>query len=208
MKITWLGQASFKIQADGKVIYLDPFAGEDYSEAADIILVSHSHFDHCDGDKVKKIRVDSTRMFTPADLVPRFDSEKVEAGDSFDVEGIRIWVVKAYNVNKDFHPQGFGVGYVLFLEGKKVYFAGDTDLIPEMDEMEVNIALLPIGGTYTMDYKEAAEAAKRVKCKIAIPMHYGYGIVGTPEDADHFRELVEREDIEVKVLEMGKSQNI
>ncbi len=206
MQIIWLGHASFKIKAEGKVIYIDPYGGEDefYNEGADVVLISHSHFDHCDGGKIKMIRTDHTHMYTPEDIVYRFGSIKIEAGLAFMIDRIRITAVKAYNVDKPNHPDDFGVGYVIEAEGKKLYFAGDTDLIPEMDDLDVDIALLPVGGTYTMNAEEAAEAAKKIKCRVAIPMHWGYGLVGRIEDAEMFKELLEKDEIRVEILEPGR----
>jgi L-ascorbate metabolism protein UlaG (beta-lactamase superfamily) len=210
MMIQWLGHASFKIKAAGKTIYIDPYAGEPsfYSEKADIILVSHSHFDHCDGQKIKMIRGDNTAFYGPEDIVGRFGSVKIEAGQSVIVEDVKIEAVKAYNIGKDFHKEGFAVGFVIKAEGKAVYFAGDTDLIPEMGIITADIALLPVGGTYTMNAEEAAEAAEKVKAKIAIPMHYGYGIVGKEYDAEDFKELCERKEIKVKIMKQGEETEV
>lgn len=210
MQIIWLGHASFKIKAEGKVIYIDPYAGEDefYSEGADVILISHSHFDHCDGNKIKMIRTDSTQMYTPEDIVYRFGSIKISAGESFMIDRIKITAVKAYNIDKPNHPDDFGVGYMIEAEGKRLYFAGDTDLIPEMDNLQADIALLPVGGTYTMDSEEAAEAAKKIKCRVAIPMHWGHGLVGKIEDAEMFKEILDKEEVRVEILEPGKELDL
>ena len=206
MQITWLGHASFKIVAEGQTIYIDPYAGEDeyYEESANILLVSHSHFDHCDGRKVGMIKREETLMLTPEDIVHRFNSTKVVPGNDFIIGRIKITVVKAYNINKPNHPDEFGVGYIIEAEGKKIYFAGDTDLIPEMDQIQADIALLPVGGTYTMNAKEAAKAAVKIKCRLAIPMHWGYGIIGKMYDAEEFQELLQEENINVRILEPGQ----
>jgi L-ascorbate metabolism protein UlaG (beta-lactamase superfamily) len=205
MIIQWLGHASFKIKAGNKTIYIDPYAGEPglYSDKADIILVSHSHFDHCDGQKIKSIRADSTLFYGPQDIVGRFNSIKFEAGQEVELGPIKIEAVKAYNITKTSHVGGFAMGFIITAEGKSLYFASDTDIIPEMDNITCDIALLPVGGTYTMDSEEAAEAAEKVKAKLAIPMHYGYGLVGKEHDAENFRELCEKKDIKVKILRQG-----
>lgn len=210
MIIQWLGHASFKITAANKAIYIDPYAGEPdmYSEKADIILVSHSHFDHCDGQKIGIIRGDNTHFYGPADIVPRFSSARIEAGQEVKAEGIKIRAVKAYNIGKPFHEEGFAMGFVIEAEGRKIYFASDTDLIPEMDELEADIALLPVGGTYTMNAEEAAEAAEKVKAKLAIPMHYGHGLAGKEYDAEHFAELCESKAIKTKILKQGEELHI
>jgi L-ascorbate metabolism protein UlaG (beta-lactamase superfamily) len=206
MIIQWLGHSSFKIKVYDKIIYIDPYAGEPelYSDKADIILVSHSHFDHCDGQKIKRIRADSTLFYGPQDIVGRFGSTKFEAGQEVELDKIKIEAVKAYNIGKTFHEEGFAMGFLITAEGRTIYFASDTDIIPEMDNITCDIALLPVGGTYTMDSEEAAEAAEKVKAKLAIPMHYGYGIVGKDYDAENFRELCEKKDIKVKILRQGK----
>jgi L-ascorbate metabolism protein UlaG (beta-lactamase superfamily) len=206
MQIIWFGHASFKIVAEDQIIYIDPYAGEDeyYEEAANIILVSHSHVDHCDGRKIGMIKKEDTLMLTTEELVHRFDSIKATPGQDFISGRIKITVIKAYNTNKPNHPEDFGVGYIIEAEGKKIYFAGDTDLIPEMDNIQADIALLPVGGTYTMNAKEAAKAAIKVKCRLAIPMHWGYGLVGKLYDAEEFKEILIEENINVIILEPGQ----
>ena len=127
----------------------------------------------------------------------------VRPGDEIEIEGIRIKAVPSYNIGKPFHPKGKGVGYVIEMDGKKIYHAGDTDAIPEMREIEVDIALLPIGGTYTMDDIEASEAVKNlIKTKVVIPMHYNY-LEGLEKDPNRFKELV-GDSAEVVILEPGK----
>lgn len=210
MIIQWLGHASFKLTAANKTIYIDPYAGDPslYSEKAHIILVSHSHFDHCDGQKIEMIRGDSTHIYGPADIIPRFSSTKIEAGQEVKIDDIKIMAVKAYNIGKPFHEEGFATGFIIEAEGKSIYFASDTDLIPEMDELNVDIALLPVGGTYTMNADEAAEAAEKVKAKLAIPMHYGYRIAGKEYDAERFAELCESKNIKTKILKPGEELEI
>lgn len=202
MKIKWLGHASFEIETGGKVIYLDPYKITKDAKKADMILISHDHYDHCDTRSVKKIKKDDTWILTSENAAKKFSGNiKVMGhGDEFDFGDISIRTIPAYNIGKPFHPKGTGLGFVLESKGKRVYHAGDTDLIPEMGLLdEITVALLPIGGTYTMNVKEAVEAAKMINPKIAVPMHYGE-IVGSKNDAIEFKKLVEKETYTVSVI--------
>ncbi len=177
--ITWLGHASFRIRASGKTVYIDPYIG-DYSHKADLILISHSHPDHCDAEKVKEACGEHTRMIAPRNCAQKIGEqiETLESGGEITIDGIQVKAVEAYNHKRfrspgnPFHPRGLGVGYLISAEGKIIYHAGDTDYIPEMSRLgHVDVALLPTGGTYTMDNEEAAEAAKTINPEIAVPMH-------------------------------------
>jgi L-ascorbate metabolism protein UlaG (beta-lactamase superfamily) len=179
LSIKWLGHASFLIEAEGKIIYIDPYEGE-YKEKADVILVTHSHHDHFDLSKIKKVRREDTVIIAPRDCASRIDGavKTLKPGEETAIGDMRVKAVKAYNYKRfrspgnPYHPKELGVGYLLMAEGKTIYHAGDTDFIPEMKELErVDVALLPSGGTYTMDNSEAAEAAIAINPKIAIPMH-------------------------------------
>ena len=204
MQLTWLGHASFKILGAGKVIYIDPYAGN-YDEKADIILVTHDHFDHFVSEKIIGISSDSTIIFSTSSVASHLNTViALSPGDKKDAEGIIIEAVQAYNTNKRFHPKGLGIGFVISVEGKKIYHAGDTDRIPEMKYIKCDVALLPVSGTYVMNAKEAVEALKDIKPKFAIPMHFG-AIAGTIDDAELFKELSEKETgIEVKILKEGE----
>lgn len=206
MNIKWLGHASVKIKTKDKTIYIDPYSG-DYSNAekADLILVTHSHYDHFAKDVITKIMADDTVIVAPPSVGAEIESEVMKNGDKKEVKGLNIEAVAAYNVSKSFHPKGEGNGYIFEIEGKKIYFAGDTDLIPEMNLIEADIVLLPVGGTYTMDSEEAASAAKVIGPDLAIPIHWGE-IVGHEEDAEHFKEeVVNDSEIEVKIIKPGES---
>ena len=122
----------------------------------------------------------------------------MKEGDEIIEKGIKIKAVPAYNIEKNFHPKGSGIGFIVEIEGTRIYHAGDTDLIPEMSNIKTDIALLPIGGTYTMNEEEGARAALKIKPKIAIPMHYGY-ISGTFAEPNRFKELIQEENPAIRV---------
>ena len=198
-KLSWLGHDGILYQ-DKKVIYFDPFqiAG---GPAADIILISHDHFDHCSPDDLKKIQTKDTVIVTEADSAKKLTGniEILKPGEAKTIQGITIEAVPAYNTNKDFHVKAKGwLGFIVTLEGIRLYHPGDTDFIPEMKDIKADIAFLPVSGTYVMTAQEAAEAAKVLNPKIAIPMHYG-AIVGTEEDAKKFAELL-KGLVDVRIL--------
>ncbi|NVM56763.1 MAG: MBL fold metallo-hydrolase [Desulfobacterales bacterium] len=189
--ITWLGHDGFLIKGDGKSIVIDPFEVKE-CEPADIILVTHEHYDHCSPQDVKKIQKDSTVIVTEAGSAKKLsgDVRVVRPGDKLTVLGIPIEAVPAYNTNKHFHPKDNGwLGFMITVDGVRIYHAGDTDLIPEMGTLQVDIALLPVSGTYVMTAEEAVEAARTIKPKLVIPMHYG-AIVGSAQDAQRFSEAL------------------
>lgn len=197
----WFGQSAFLIE-DGKRIYLDPFDLPGGLPAADIILITHDHYDHLSTDDVKKITKDQTVVISIAAAKGSLpgsvkDFRAVKPGDSLTVSGVRIDVVPAYNIGKQFHPKEKGyVGYIVHFGGRSIYHAGDTDFIPEMKRIKADIALLPIGGKYTMDATEAAKAANAMKPKVVIPMHWGK-IVGSEVDVETFKA---NSQVPVKVL--------
>jgi L-ascorbate metabolism protein UlaG (beta-lactamase superfamily) len=186
-KIHWLGHASMRIDAE-KIIYIDPWKIKG-GKTADLILITHDHYDHCSPDDVRKIQGKDTVIVTIKACAEQLKGNVkiVKPGDTIEpIKGVKVTAVPSYNRTKQFHPKSKGyVGYVIEVEGVKVYHAGDTDFIDEMKSLNVDIALLPVGGTYTMDWREAVEAVKSFKPKIAIPMHWG-DIVGSEEDAKNF----------------------
>lgn len=189
--ITWLGHDGFLIKGDGKAIVIDPFQVKQ-CEPADIVLISHEHYDHCSPEDVNKIRKDSTVIVTEAQSATKLsgDVRVVQPGDQLTVSGIPIEAVPSYNTNKSFHPKENGwLGFIVTVEGVRIYHAGDTDRIPEMESFQVDIALLPVSGTYVMTAEEGVEAARVMKPKVAIPMHYG-AIVGSADDAKRFSEAL------------------
>jgi L-ascorbate metabolism protein UlaG (beta-lactamase superfamily) len=178
--VKWLAHASFQISGNGKVVYVDL---EEYGkpvDKADLVLVTHSHTDHCDSAKIKQVRKNDTVVIAPADCVSKIGGtvKTLKPGEEATVDGIKVRAVEAYNYKRfrspgnPYHPRGFGVGYLITVEGKTVYHAGDTDFIPEMRQFKnIDVALLPSGGTYTMDNEEAALAAIAINPKVVIPMH-------------------------------------
>ncbi len=197
--LEWLGHAGFRIDARGATIYIDPYrvpAGP----RADLILVTHGHYDHYSPQDVERISGEHTWLVAPAAVAERATGHVVSIapGEELELEpvaGVEVAAVAAYNTSKRdaegrlFHPREAGwVGFDLNVRGERLYHAGDTDVIPEMDAVTgVDVALLPVSGTYVMTASEAAEAARRIQPGAAVPMHWGEHI-GTREDADVFAE--------------------
>jgi len=197
--IHWLGHDTFKITGEN-VIYTDPFNIR-REDAADIILVTHEHRDHCSPDDLKKVLGPDTVIVAPADCAAKLqrDVRIVKPGDKIEEKGTMIEVVPSYNTNKNFHTRDRGwVGYIFTVLGKRIYLAGDTDYIPEMKGFRADIALLPVSGTYVMTADEAVRAALDINPKVAVPMHYG-SIVGSPDDARKFADGLKGK-IEVVIL--------
>ena len=198
-KIHWLGHDGFRIDSS-KVIYIDPYQMKS-TIPADIILVSHDHFDHCSPEDILEIQTKGTIIITDKASAGKLtgDVRIVKPGDRLTVQGIEIEIVPAYNTNKQFHPKSDGkLGFIITVDGARIYHAGDTDFIPEMKNIKADIALLPVSGTYVMTADEAVQAALAIKPKIAIPMHYG-AIVGTESDARCFADKLEGQ-VAVKIL--------
>jgi L-ascorbate metabolism protein UlaG (beta-lactamase superfamily) len=197
-KIRWLGHASFKISGE-KIIYTDPWKiGAE--EKADVICVTHPHHDHCSPEDVARLQKKDTVIVTTADCGPQFkgDVRIISVGQSVKIDGVTIEATPAYNLSKSFHPKANGwVGFIVEMGGSRIYQAGDTDLIQEMKHIRADIALLPVGGTYTMTAEEAAQAAEWIKPKVAVPMHWG-DIIGSRADAEKFKRLC---TCEVRILE-------
>lgn len=197
ISIKWLGHSSIKIKSDKKTIYIDPYE-IDQEEKADIILITHSHYDHFSLPDIEKIKKENTKIIMGGSCAADLEYQILLPNKEIEIDGIKIQAVYAYNVGKEFHPkEKNGVGFVVEIDGKKIYHAGDTDLIPEMNAVEdIDVALLPIGGKYTMDAMEAAQAANIIEPEIAIPIHYGK-IVGKESDAEIFKKNCE---VKVEIL--------
>jgi L-ascorbate metabolism protein UlaG (beta-lactamase superfamily) len=199
--IHWLGHDTFKITGD-KIVYTDPFKLRS-RDAADVILITHEHYDHCSPEDIQKILKSDTVIVAPSDCAIKLHGsvKTVKPGDKLSVSGIGIEVVPAYNTNKQFHTKDKAwVGYIFTVDNKRIYLAGDTDFIPEMKTFkDIDIALLPVSGTYVMTADEAVEAALAIRPGTAIPMHYGT-IVGSSGDAEIFAEKLKGK-INVVVLE-------
>lgn len=188
VEITWLKHAGFRIKGS-VVLYIDPYEIDEELEKADIILVTHDHFDHLDMKSIRKLSKGDTLIVHPSGcVVEGYESCSLSVGDVVSVRGVEIKAVPAYNIDKPYHKKGECVGYVVNIDGVKIYHAGDTDRIPEMKEIEVDVALLPIGGTYTMDVNEAVDATKDIKAKVFVPMHYGE--IGLKADPEEFKRKV------------------
>lgn len=191
----------------GLVIYFDPFKiNENYNDA-DIIFITHSHYDHYSEEDISKVIKDNTTIVVPKDLedmVLQFGFAKehiivVSPNKEYSVLGINFKTIPAYNTNKNFHPKSNEwVGYIINLDQTIYYIAGDTDITEENRQVKCDVAFVPIGGTYTMTYSEAAELINEIKPQIAVPTHYGL-IVGNQEDANKFANLVDKE-IEYRIL--------
>lgn len=181
--VKWFGHASFQFtdKNGNKIYYVDPFdlrSGE--LEPADLIFITHSHSDHLSPEDLTKILKDNSVLIAPPDCLAKIDvkNTKLEVfpNKEFEVKGFKFWTFPAYNINKPFHPkENNWVGYIFELNGQKIYDAGDTDFIPEMRDLkkwDIDVAMLPIGGTYTMNVDEAINAANEISAKTTIPMHY------------------------------------
>ena len=201
-----LNHSSIKINKE-KVIYIDPFKVDKAYNDADLIFITHNHYDHYSEEDIDKVKKESTYYIVPKDLQNNLinrgiEQEKIIAvkpNERYLVEGIRFSTVPAYNINKAFHPkENNWVGFIIEIEENSYYIAGDTDLNQDNIKVKCDVAFVPVGGTYTMDYKEAAELTNQIKPKVAIPIHYG-SIVGTKQDAINFINLLDKQ-IDGKIL--------
>ena len=205
--IQWLGHSTIKILGN-TIIYIDPYNIKENFNDADIIFITHNHYDHFSEEDIKKCMNDNTKIVITEDLYQdaislgfkKIDILKVlPNNNNYKIENISFNTVPAYNINKKFHPkENNWVGYIININNQKLYIAGDTDMTEESKNVKCDIAFLPVGGTYTMDYNEAAILANIIEPKIAIPIHYGT-IVGTIQDALNFKVNINT-NIECKIL--------
>ncbi len=196
-------QSSLKFSRD-KIIYFDPFKINSEFHDADYIFITHDHFDHYDVDSINNIRKDDTKIIIPTSLKDKalelFSEDSilvVEPLRDYVVGDVSFRTIPAYNTNKNFHPRSNNwVGYIVNIDNHSYYVMGDTDSTPEAKEVKCDVLFIPIGGTYTMDYREAAELTNIIRPLVAVPIHYST-VVGTREDANKFIEMIE---VEGKVI--------
>ena len=192
-----LYHSSIRIKKE-KTIYIDPFKIDRNYNDADIIFITHDHYDHYSEEDIDKVINENTVIVIPEELLTKVLKKginknaiiTVEPNQKYMVQGIKFETVPAYNTNKIFHPKENGwVGYVIEINGIKYYIAGDTDITEENKKVKCDVAFVPVGGTYTMDFKEAAQLVNQIQPKVAVPIHYG-SVVGTKQDAEEFIKLL------------------
>ncbi len=216
IKIEFLGHSGFLVSnGNGKRIAIDPYNVSDNVGKVDIILITHSHYDHCSIKDIGKLAKDRTIIVTSPDgqsKITKIDGvnmQIVEVGDELEFGNVKIEALPAYNVGKDFHPKNEGwLGYLVKINDVVIYHAGDSDKIPEMEKLTGYgkegiefVALLPVSGTYVMNVEEAVEVALMLKPDLVIPMHYGAGVAGTVEDAKRFVELCKEKGLRAEILD-------
>jgi len=213
--LEFLGHSGFLIKQRGRNIIIDPYNTSDNIEKADLILITHSHFDHCSIKDIEKLSNQGTTIVVPADAqskinkIQNVEMQIIEPGDELDLKNIKVEAIPAYNVDKEFHPKREGwLGYLIKLDEVIIYHAGDSDKIPEMRNLtgygkkgNEFIALLPVSGHSVMDADEAADVASMISPDLAIPMHYGAGVAGEKEDAERFVSLCKKVGLKAQILE-------
>jgi L-ascorbate metabolism protein UlaG (beta-lactamase superfamily) len=213
--VRWITHATFQIKSDKENIYIDLYWRKKHaekvskpSEPATIILATHNHGDHCDLKAIEMVRTDETVVIAPKDCAKKVggDVKSLEPDDELVIRDVKIKAVQAYNVKRfrkpgqPYHPKGYGVRYLITVEGKTIYHAGDTDVIPEMENLgDIDVALLPAGDTYTMDNADAADAALITKPKYAVPMHTW------DKSTDEFKQKVEAES-DIKAMQLREGE--
>lgn len=200
MKIKINCHSSIKIENE-KTIWIDPFKVKSNEKNADIIFITHNHFDHYSREDIQKVIKKDTIIVAPKTIDIFEDNKviKIEPNEKYEICGIKVETIPAYNVNKLFHPkENKWVGYILEIEGQRLYIAGDTDANIDNEKVKCDIAFIPIGGTYTMNYIEAANFVNKINPNTVIPIHYGE-IVGTMDDGENFKKLLNK-NIECKIL--------
>ena len=181
-----------------KIIYIDPFKIDKNYNDADIVFITHDHFDHYSEEYIDKVINENTTIIIPEEMLTKILRKginknaviTVESNKEYMVQGIKFETIPAYNTNKTFHPkENDWVGYIITLDGIRYYIAGDTDITEENRKVKCDVAFVPVGGTYTMDFKEAAQLINEIQPKIAVPIHYG-SVIGTKQDATDFIKLL------------------
>ena len=201
MEIIWLKHAAFKIKMfSGRIIYLDPYNISEGEEKADIIVSSHTHGDHFSRSDIKKLWKEDSLLLGPASIessLKKFEGKGLKIGEEFAYKDLSIELFPAYTINKPTHPKSNSwTGTIIESAGKSVYHAGDTERIPEMKNLKdrkITVALLPCGGTYTMDFEEASDAAVDIQPEIVVPMH------NWDKDLSSFKDIMAKKDPNIKV---------
>ncbi|MBR5006306.1 MAG: MBL fold metallo-hydrolase [Clostridia bacterium] len=200
-------QNHIRIVIGGKVLHVDPFQVENPPHDADVIFITHDHYDHFSVKDVEKVAKNGTVMVVPENMAGKAEAARslvaqiitVRPGEAYALNGIEFETVPAYNIGKPFHPKSAGwVGYIFKDGDTRIYVAGDTDATEEAANVKCDVALVPVGGTYTMNAKQAAELVNTIKPKVAIPVHYG-GIVGSAKDGEKFASMLENVKCEIKI---------
>lgn len=206
-KISINEHSSIRID-NGKVIYFDPFRIKKETHDADIIFVTHSHFDHYSIEDINKVIKDDTVLVFPLamekdaeEYTSKYHVEFMQPNEKMVINSIIVESVHSYNVNKPMHPRSNGwLGYIITLDGTRIYVCGDTDLNDDILKIDCDIILVPVGGTYTMNALEAADLVNEIKPKIAIPTHYGT-LVGEEKFGDEFASYVNKKIKVIKKIE-------
>lgn len=215
VRIEYLGHSGFFISWGGKDIVIDPYNVSENVPKADLILITHSHYDHCSIKDIAAIRREGATVVIPADAqskitkIDKVNMQIIEPGEEFQFGNIKIEAVPAYNVKKEFHPKREGwMGFVIKFKEVVIYHTGDSDKIPEMSKLtgygkrgNEFVALLPVSGSYVMDVEEAVDVASMISPDLVIPMHYGAGVAGTREDAERFVKLCRERGLRAEILE-------
>jgi len=199
--VTWLGHSSIRI-IGVKTLYIDPFRIES-GPPADIILITHEHYDHFDPGSISKIRTPETIVIAPLNIIRQLSgaTRLIKPGEQIIIDSIIIRAVPSYNIGKRYHPrENQNVGYIIETNQLTYYHAGDTDLIPEIKKIQADVIFLPVGGTFTMDAAEAAQAAQEIRPQVAVPIHWGT-VCGTRADAEKFVRLAHCKAV---ILNKGK----
>ena len=205
--ITLIAQSAIKINNEDKIIYFDPFNIDKKYNDADYIFITHSHYDHYSPKDIDKVKKDNTKYIITKDVYNKLLKDNIEKenilvvdpNNNYNIDSITFSTIPAYNINKEFHKKEYNwVGYILNLNNEKIYVAGDTDNTDEARKINCDIALIPIGGTYTMNYEEAAKLIESINPRFAIPTHYKT-IVGTVEDAYKFKDIL-KDKVDVEII--------
>ena len=200
--LTWFRQSAFRWADGERTIYIDPWGTPADAPSADVIFITHAHHDHFQPEEIARLSSERTHVYAPDDVAEALSGNRtaVQPGGVYEGHGLRFETVPAYNTREealDFHPKANGwVGYILELGGTTYYHAGDTDHAPELSDVRSDVALLPIGGHYTMDAREAAGLARAIGPRLAVPMHFGF-VVGSPSDGERFREAAAPVPVEI-----------